>query len=266
MKAWLLAAVACLLAVPAWAGQATLESAVGSVQLQRGGKAAACDEGDELQAGDRLTVGANSAARIVFADGSHVTLSSGADAEIAKPAAGANGVVLRQGNVSAAIAKPAAGAPAGNLKFFVKTNAAVMGVRGTQFVADHSAADNRTDVHTLEGTVDVAKNDDDLHAGKALRLGALEHVRADKAGLGAKAAFDKGAFVAERAKLHAAAAELGKRALRSPDELRAKRMASEARRKADGGDKRDGKRPPRAGERPRADSHERPAHGRRGRE
>ncbi|MSP91016.1 MAG: hypothetical protein EXR79_04305 [Myxococcales bacterium] len=106
----------------------------GGVLLTRAGKAQPAEEGDTLQAGDRLAVGAKTAARILFDDGTHLTLAEGCAVELARPLQGAAGVVLQRGSLAANVAKAPAPAPtaasAAPLKFFIRTNAAVMGVRG----------------------------------------------------------------------------------------------------------------------------------------
>ncbi len=243
-----LSGLAAVLAVPAFAaGSPVLEAVSGSdgCKLIRAGKTEAADEGDELQTGDRVQVGAKAAVRILFGDGTHVTLSGGTDAEIARPLAGAAGLVLHKGNLSAHVAKPPApvapkaGAPA-DLRFYIKTNAAVMGVRGTEFVVDHDDASG-TEVHTLHGLVEVAKDDDDLHQGRGQRLRALDRVRADKAGLGKTGRFDKAAFGRERGKHHHLAADLGKKGLRSRDDLRQRVQARQKERADRAGKGMDGK-------------------------
>ncbi|MBM4343104.1 MAG: FecR domain-containing protein [Deltaproteobacteria bacterium] len=216
----------------AWAaGPPVLEAVTGGdgVKFVRGGKAEVADEGDELQAGDRLQVGAKAAARILFGDGTHVTLSGGCDAEVARPLAGASGLVLHRGNLSATVAKPPTPvavkpSAAADLRFYIKTNAAVMGVRGTEFVVDHDDAAG-TKVHTLHGRVEVARSDDDLHLGRGVRLGPADRLRADKTGIGKPGRFDKAAFGRDRAKHHHLAAEIGKKGLRSRDDLRARWQA-----------------------------------------
>ncbi len=233
---------------PAYAaGPPVLEAVSGAdgCKLVRAGKAEAAEEGDELQTGDRLQVGARAAVRILFGDGTHVTLSSGTDAEIAKPLAGAAGLVLHKGNLNANVAKPPApvaakpGTPA-DLRFYIKTNAAVMGVRGTEFVVDHDDAAG-TEVHTLHGQVEVAQDDDDLHRGRGQRLGAMERLRADKGGVGKAGRFDKVKFGRERGKHHHLAATLGKKGLSGRDDLRA-RMQARHKERAERADKdKDGK-------------------------
>ncbi|MSQ83532.1 MAG: hypothetical protein EXR77_11695 [Myxococcales bacterium] len=230
-----LVGVAWTSASAATAAPAVLESVSGDgVKLTRAGKVLAVDEGDELQQGDRLSVGSRGAVRLLFGDGTHLTLSARCEVELAKPLAGAAGVVVLKGNVAALVAKPPqplavkAGA-VGDLRFFIKTNAAVMGVRGTEFVVEHHQASGHTDVHTLEGTVDVAQTDDDLGRGRGSRLGALERLRADKGGIGKPAQFERGAYFKDRAKHHRAASDLAKRAVRSRDDLRARLQARQGR-------------------------------------
>lgn len=219
----------------ATAAPAVLESVSGDgVKLTRAGKVLAVDEGDELQQGDRLTVASRGAVRLLFGDGTHLTLSAGCEVEVAKPLAGAAGVVVLKGNVAALVAKPlqplaVKAGGAGDLRFFIKTNAAVMGVRGTEFVVEHHEASGHTDVHTLKGTVDVAQTDDDLQGGRGKRLGALERLRADKAGIGKPAKFERSAYFKDRAKRHRAASELAKRGVRTRDDLRARLQARQGR-------------------------------------
>ena len=145
--------------------------------------------------------------------------------------------MLKRGSLTANVAKapptaPPSSAPAAAppLKFFIKTNAAVMGVRGTEFVVDHDDKAG-SEVHTLDGTVDVAANEEDLSAGRGRRVEALQQLRADKRGLGQPTKFERAAFERTRGKRHGIAADLGRRAVRSPEERRARRDALEQRRK-----------------------------------
>jgi hypothetical protein len=228
MKPWI--AIASLLwASSAWAvTEIEAVSGSGGVTVTRAGKSEAADEGDTLQTGDQLAVGPKTAVRVLFGDGSHLTLSEGCAVEFAKPVQGAAGVVLLRGHLQANVAKVAPTAVPNavpQLKFFVKTNAAVMGVRGTEFTVDHDDKGGASDLHTLDGTVEVAGNDDELAQGKGRRVEALQQLRADRKGLGPIQKFERGGFLKHLAQRHERAQELGKRALRNEEERRTRREA-----------------------------------------
>ncbi len=83
---------------------------------------------------------------------------------------------------------------AGNrLRFRLRSPAAVMGVRGTDFVAN--ANSSGVDVNTLEGVVEVASDEAALEAGKGARVSAGYSVRAQRGLVGSPTKFNRKEFL-----------------------------------------------------------------------
>lgn len=79
-------------------------------------------------------------------------------------------------------------------RFILRTKAAVLGVRGTEFVAS-ALANADAQFHTLEGTVEVAKSSEALLAGEAAQVPAGQFVAASEAtGVTAPQTFDIAQF------------------------------------------------------------------------
>jgi hypothetical protein len=79
-------------------------------------------------------------------------------------------------------------------RFLLRTKAAVLGVRGTEFVAS-ALANTEAQFHTIEGTVEVAKSSEALLAGEAAQVPAGQFVAAtEAAGVSAPQAFDVAQF------------------------------------------------------------------------
>lgn len=94
-------------------------------------------------------------------DDSNVTVAPGADVAVqdyipSKPDSVPH-VQLNQGSAHFDVPKT----DTTHTKFFIRTNSATMGVRGTDFVVDQQS-DGYSVVHTLSGNVAVAKNEADL--------------------------------------------------------------------------------------------------------
>ena len=81
------------------------------------------------------------------------------------------------------------------MKFLVRTKAAVMGVRGTDFAVNTDADGAAAEVHTLEGQVDVAKDDKSLFSGKGMAVKADQFVKANRGAISVPKAFDRAGFL-----------------------------------------------------------------------
>lgn len=221
MKFWMVACLA-LWSASAWAADVVVESisGTGSVELRSAGKNTIAQEGDSVGSGGHVVTGDAVAVRLLYPNGTHLTLSARTDLEVHSPETGAPSGALLQGSISVAVPKTVAPA---QRKFFIKTTSAVMGVRGTEFVVDHDAKTERTELHTTEGSVEVGKTDKDFESGKLARVDALHHLVAEKAGLGPVAKFDHAEFAKHRAERHALAHALQATKLRSKDEIAERR-------------------------------------------
>jgi hypothetical protein len=125
-------------------------------------------QGEELEYGDELAP-TPAAARIVFEDGTQVLLPAQTGA-VVRPGE----VEIREGEVRALVepagttgGNPALGQPAPH-KFLIRTRTAVLGVRGTDFLV--SSKGDETSVHTVDGVVDIARDETSLRSGQGQRV------------------------------------------------------------------------------------------------
>ena len=164
-----------------------------------------------------MVTGEGVAARLLYPDGSQLLLGENSELQIQLPEAGAPMAELQKGSVTAKVTKAAT--PGAPYKLFIKTNAAVMGVRGTEFVDDHDPAAGKTELHTLEGRVEVGSSREEVGAGKGRGVEADQTLHADRAGVSRVEKFDRVAFIKHRQERHPHAHRLDRRVVRSFDEL-----------------------------------------------
>jgi hypothetical protein len=117
-------------------------------------------EGEFLQAKDELKTGPGESVRVVFPDGSQLWVGGSTlvrvNSGIAEGGQSIQLIHLMEG--SGRIIVPKTYGTSRKIKFVVKTPAATIGVRGTDFVVDAHQDGKDVELHTLEGTVDAAKS------------------------------------------------------------------------------------------------------------
>jgi energy-coupling factor transporter ATP-binding protein EcfA2 len=104
-----------------------------------------------LEAQDRVRTGLQSAAMVVFPDGSRIKMGPNTSFTLTESDKGGSALSLDLGAVHAWVRKALAGA---SRRFSVKTPAAVCSVRGTEFVVDVNDK-NEMNVEVMEGVVAV---------------------------------------------------------------------------------------------------------------
>jgi hypothetical protein len=194
----------------AWATgphQAKVESIEGAktVLLQRGIALREIAPGDPIEFGERIRTDGNTTVTIAYSDGSHLTVLPNSDLEIENPQGAVQSNELRSGLVRGKVEKaPAEGAAGGGasapastkpIKFVIRTKTAVMGVRGTEFVAGFNAASGLAQFNTLEGTVDVATSPAELMGGQGVAVASGQYIQATEAGLSAVQSFQTSSFL-----------------------------------------------------------------------
>jgi hypothetical protein len=100
---------------------------------------------------------------------------------------------LKNGMVRGLITKPPI--PLSKAKFLIRTRAAILGVRGTDFVMTLDPVTNAAQVHTLEGSVEVALNEEALLRGKGTVVGEGKFVDAASGKIEVPESFNKGEFL-----------------------------------------------------------------------
>ena len=143
MRTILVLATILGLCAPAWGAEVGLvKTASGSAQLQRGAERFAVQVGTPVQAADVIVTGADGAVGITFTDNSLVSVGPGSVFAIDKYTfdttthAGEFEGNLRQGRLAAVSGKMVKQSPE-SMK--IRTPAAIMGVRGTEFIVQVDA-------------------------------------------------------------------------------------------------------------------------------
>ncbi len=202
-KASLAALAACgLLGQSAWGGQKTwIESIEGNasqiaLDQAKPQKRIKALVGQKLNEGDKLSTGNASSARVLQEDGTQVVIGRSSSYTVRGPLQGAPSGELHFGEVRAKVEKLTQSAP-GKLRFALKTRSMVLGVRGTEFVAS-SDAQGKSEVRTLEGKLEAAKDVSTLTSGKGVPVAADQVLSALPGGkLGVPQAFDRQKFLAD---------------------------------------------------------------------
>jgi hypothetical protein len=154
------------------------------------GKARTVRVGDGLQLGDSFQTGEKASARVAFEQGVQLLLPPGTlvrlgEEDVVGPGGGMNvpRVEVEKGELRVMVetsTKPAAEAETEAakrpLKFLVRTKAAVLGVRGTDFVV--SVADDHTNVRMVSGTVELATEPRAIGMGQTVKIGQFEGAEA----------------------------------------------------------------------------------------
>jgi len=175
------------------------------------GNAVQLNEGDEILAGTDLHLSKDQSVTVSTDTGMNVVADQGAKVKVSNDDDGVPLFEVALGEVRAFLSptepKPAVPAP----RLRVTTPGAVVGVRGTDFVVN--SAQGGTDVHTLEGTVEVAGSREDLKAGRTTPLGQGEGVEGVHAGAPmVKKTFNRDEFMNRFNKRHPQLAKLHARA------------------------------------------------------
>ncbi|MFL5815118.1 MAG: FecR domain-containing protein [Bdellovibrionia bacterium] len=130
------------------------------VTVKRGNDILHLKEGNSLQPKDELSTGPKESVRIIFPDGSQIWVGSSTTVQVNSGVAegGAKIQLVHMKEGTGRILVPKSYGTTKKIKFVVKTPAATMGVRGTDFVVDARASGKDIELHTLEGSVDAAKS------------------------------------------------------------------------------------------------------------
>jgi hypothetical protein len=129
--------------------------------------------GDEIHYWDVIQTSRKAAAKVRYPDGSTLLIGRDTKVEILPRQAGTQYNQLDWGQVRAQVEKPkTAPDPQAKPRFIIRTKTAVMGVRGTDFVAGFDPASGQSALHTLEGTVDIATDESKVMSWQGLPVEA----------------------------------------------------------------------------------------------
>ncbi len=145
---------------------ARIETVVGAGVKVKGNEGEpAVSVGLEVRAGDRIETDSKSAARVVYPDGTELMIGRDSQVQLHE----GQWHTLEKGKIRAWIPKKKP-APKKKYRSGTRTRAAVMGVRGTEYLVEVTGNPSGALVSVLDGQVDVARNDADLNDGLLKRL------------------------------------------------------------------------------------------------
>lgn len=139
----------------------------------------------------RIQTDAKTSAVVSFPGGTQSIISGNTDLEIEKPKNGTQWNKLHSGFVRTEVAKSKAAKSTGKFLFGFRTKAAVMGVRGTVFDIEESPAQKKTELKTLEGDVQVAKDEKTLSSGKGMSVTESQALAVNAGKIESPIAFNK---------------------------------------------------------------------------
>jgi hypothetical protein len=113
--------------------------------------------GDLLQTGDHVKTDALCSARLLYPDNSSLWVGRSSEVEVHSSGPDLQGAVISKGRVRAVVAKPGMTSQTPRYRFIFKAKSMVMGVRGTDFVVEQDGEAGASALHTLEGRVEVAR-------------------------------------------------------------------------------------------------------------
>jgi hypothetical protein len=154
--------------------------------------------GDALKRGDRIETGEKITATVLSPEGSVLVVGRKTEVEVQSAPEAVSAVELRSGTlrgIAGKVPKYEKGTQPKKFRILIRSRAAVMGVRGTDFVMAADAAAGQAQVNTLEGVVEVAKDEATLVTQGGTPVPGGQMVSATPGGgLSAPAPFDRAQF------------------------------------------------------------------------
>lgn len=166
-------------------------SGTGTASLKWGSKEISLKSGQRFPFGSVLTTGNESSVVMLFPDSSKLIVFAESEVKVEEWTGSLQAARLHFGRIRASV--PPARIPEkgkGPLRFLVRTKAAVLGVRGTEFVMDYDSVLESLKVHTLSGSVEVARDEDELFVDQGIRVDAGQGLEASSKGIGTPISFD----------------------------------------------------------------------------
>ncbi|MGK5085667.1 FecR family protein [Bdellovibrionota bacterium FG-1] len=129
-------------------------------------------QGDDVPFWQSVQTSSRSAARIKYPDDSIIIVGRDTKFQVLPKLEGTQFNQLDWGQVRAQIEKETKPDPKAPPRFVIRTKTATMGVRGTEFVAGFDAASGSSQLHTLEGVVEFAKDEGQVMSWKGTPVAA----------------------------------------------------------------------------------------------
>lgn len=151
--------------------------------------------GAQVRFGERIVTGPKSAITLLYPDGSLLAIGPNTDLEVQARSPQTQWNNLRKGQVRGLIEKAPDPSKAAKPKFVIRTKTAVLGVRGTDFVMAFDALKAVTQVHTLEGSVDVGTSENTLMSGKGVAVERGQFIESSGKTIQPPKSFDRAEFL-----------------------------------------------------------------------
>ncbi len=198
-----------LLAVRSFAADTDLETRLGSIDgaemvtIESAEGKREAKRGEVLKSGDRIVTDEKTTTTVLNPDGSVLIVGRNSQLEIqtakeAPQAVGVKGGTIR--GIIGKLSKLKEKKPEHKFRLLIRTRAAVMGVRGTDFVLTADATAELTQLHTLEGAVEVAKTETVLVEKGGTLVDGGKTVQATAEAISEPKVFDQAELSAELSK------------------------------------------------------------------
>lgn len=152
----------------------SLEGADRLTIVSSSGKKYKMKKGGFFKKGDRFETDSQTAARLIYSDGSQVLIGHSSKVEIQENSLAQNSLELKKGKIRGLIESSRSQK---KMKFHLKTRSAVMGVRGTDFVT--ISDQKQSSFYVIEGMAEVAKSDHELkrEVGQPVKGGSFTQTK-----------------------------------------------------------------------------------------
>lgn len=167
-----------------------------TIILSKNGKTRKGIVGTVIGYGEKVKTNEKCTATVLYPNGSKVVIATDSEFTIEEQVEGVQWNKLQKGMVRGLIKKSPVPLPdPSKPRFLIRTKAAVLGVRGTEFIMGMNPTTGSAEIHTLEGTVDVAKDPVSLLSGKGTPIHEGQFIHGDITGLSTPDSFDKAKFL-----------------------------------------------------------------------
>lgn len=185
-------------AAPAAMGYGKISSIDGSktVQVKRGDKTREVARGGELTPGDQIVTQKNETVAVSCPDGTVLIVGGSGELKVTESKDAQRSTEVVKGTIRAIVSKVSKEQQTKpkKFRFIIKTSVATLGVRGTDFIVSANADTSVSEFHTLEGTVEIAKDEQTLVTTGGEKVVGGEEVKATPEKVEPPKVFDRAVY------------------------------------------------------------------------
>lgn len=173
-----------------------------TVQVKHGDKSREVGPGGELSPGDQIITQKNETVAVSCPDGTLLIVGGNGELKITDSKDAQRSTEVLKGTIRAIVSKVSKEQQSKpkKFRFIIKTAVATLGVRGTDFIVSANADMGVSDFHTLEGTVEIAKDEQTLVTTGGEKVVGGQEVKATVEKVEPPQVFDRAVF-AEQMKI-----------------------------------------------------------------